>query len=105
MMLFGYPPEYTDHINGDGTDNRRINLRSVTPQENCRNRRLHNNNTSGVAGVMWFPVTNRWRAQIKNKGKNNHLGYFKDFNDAVIARKMAEYEMGFHPNHGTNRPL
>lgn len=96
-----YPEHEIDHINGDGTDNRIENLRSVTRKENNMNKRKQSNNSSGVTGVVKFKRTGKWHAQIQVDGKNNHLGFFDNFNDAVIARKMAEQEFGFHANHGS----
>lgn len=103
-MMGDIPPEI-DHINGDGTDNRWCNLREVTRQENCRNHRLRSNNLSGVCGVHWDPVNNKWRAEIGLSGKGVKLGRFSNFFDAVCARKSAENRLGFHANHGSDRPL
>jgi len=43
----------TDHINHNQLDNRRINLRSVTNQQNAFNASLNKANTSGTKGVSW----------------------------------------------------
>lgn len=65
-----------DHINGDGLDNRKINIRICTHKENMRNRKIHKNNTSGFRGV--YPYKYGWRAQIKVDGKIKHLGSSKN---------------------------
>ena len=59
-----------DHINGDGLDNRRSNLRIATHTENCRNARLSARNSSGLKGVTLHSEGNyvRWkgsRYQVK----------------------------------------
>ena len=51
---------------------------------------IRKNNTSGVPGVDWLPSRNRWRATICFKGKRYYLGKYKNFEEAVAARKAAE---------------
>jgi hypothetical protein len=61
----GSPPVgVIDHINGDGTDNRIVNLRDVTLGDNARNQAIHKNNTSGVSGVDWRESERVWRVRI-----------------------------------------
>jgi hypothetical protein len=81
-----------DHVNGSETthDNRKKNLRICTNQENSCNSPIQSNNTSGKTGVYWSKKYNIWISQINYKNKKIHLGYFKDFNDAVNARINAE---------------
>lgn len=87
---------HVDHINGNKLDNRRINLRVVTPQQNQLNRQGPNrNNTSGVRGVNYCPqlsASRPWRAQITVNGKNSHLGLFATRDEAIAARRAAELE-------------
>ncbi len=100
-----FPAREIDHINGDGTDNRLCNLRSVTHSENQKNIRLYSNNASGVCGVSWHKPSRKWLARIKADSKRLHLGLFEDLSDAIAARQEAEIKYGFHQNHGSNRPL
>jgi len=66
-----------DHIDGNGLNNQRANLRNCTKDENNRNRHgLDANNTSGYRGVSWDKGTGKFRAFIKIKGLAVHLGSF-----------------------------
>jgi len=47
-----------------------------------------------VTGVTWFDQYGMWRARIMVKGKRFFLGNYRDWFDAVCARKRAEYEFG-----------
>ena len=69
----------TDHINRNGLDNRRSNLRSCTHSQNVANSEKQKNNTSGFKGVSFLSSgtrKNRWAAEIKVNGKKIFLGYF-----------------------------
>jgi hypothetical protein len=101
MMVYGTPPEgQIDHINGDRSDNRLVNLRCVSVAENRRNQKTPITNTSGFIGVGWHKHTGKWRASIKINGRAIHLGGFDTIEQAVQAREAAQIELGFHPNHG-----
>lgn len=95
-----WPKGQLDHINGVKTDNRIVNLREVFGNGNSKNMPKQRNNTSGVVGVYWFKRDNLWKAQIQVNNKSIHLGYFTNKQDAINARKQAEMDYGFHPNHG-----
>lgn len=80
----------TDHLNGDGLDNRRKNLRVCTRSENGSNRPyLASNNTSGSTGVTFYRRTGKWMAQMKRGKRNICLGYFDKKADAIKARVKA----------------
>ena len=91
-------PEFVDHIDGNRSNNRIENLRSVTKAENQQNRKISSNNTSGHVGVYWRPDKGSWRASIGSDRQN--LGSFRTREEAIAARKAAEVARGYHPNHG-----
>ena len=99
-MVTGEVPDQIDHINGNRLDNRFVNLRNVSAEKNSQNLPLTNRNRSGQIGVSWSAREGAWRAEICARGVRRHLGYFQDLADAIAARKEAQAEMGFHPNHG-----
>lgn len=79
----------TDHINRNGLDNRKKNLRVCSYRENAWNRNTQYNNTSGCRGVTLFKRTNRWRASIQYEGKRIHLGFYTTFKEAADVYKKA----------------
>ena len=85
----------TDHINRNKLDNRRINLRSVTRRENSINHGLQRNNTSGHRGISYQEKYKSWRSYIKINSKQIHLGNYKNYEEAIKARKKAELKFGF----------
>ena len=89
-----------DHINHNKTDNRIENLREASRVDQNRNQSLHKTNTSGHAGVSYRKDKLKWRAFINENNKQIGLGHFDTKEEAIAARKKAEIEMGFHPNHG-----
>jgi len=95
-----WPDGPIDHINGVKTDNRLSNLRLVTQVINLRNQKLRSTNSSGVCGVCWHKKRNKWMAYIYINYERKDLGLFEDKEDAIAARKQAEFAYGFHPNHG-----
>ena len=62
-----------DHINGDGLDNRKCNLRLCTRSQNGANRHKVRGN---FKGVCWYSRCNKWGASICHDRKRYHLGYF-----------------------------
>jgi hypothetical protein len=100
LQAGAWPKGFIDHINGARDDNRIENLRDVSSRENQMNMKMNSRNTSGVVGVVWRWKTKTWEASIKVFGKRIHLGNYADIRHAAAARKAAEKEHGFHPNHG-----
>ena len=74
-LILPVPGGYqVDHINGDGLDNRRLNLRMATHGQNQQNGAKPRNNTSGLKGVVRKGTL--WGAQIRSGGKAYYLGTF-----------------------------
>ena len=69
-----WPKDEIDHINGNPSDNRIGNLREASRSQNLMNTRLRSDNMVGLKGVTEFGC--RWRATIKDAGKQRHLGLF-----------------------------
>ena len=108
LYMTGELPLIIDHIDGDPLNNKYKNIRSVSNIDNHRNTPIPENNTSGVVGVNFLKGrtenTKPWRAYISANGKQINLGVYWTFEEAVAARKQAEIDYGFHPNHGQKRP-
>jgi hypothetical protein len=83
----------TDHINGNGLDNRKTNLRTATRQQNIINRGMLSTNKSGYRGVSWRKGQNKWRAQICVNYKVIHIGSFGLLHEAVSAYKEKDEEL------------
>jgi len=103
VMTGEQPPPSIDHENGDGTDNRWANLKAGHEGLNERNQALQKNNTSGVCGVTWNRVTERWHARITVNRKHITLGSYDSLDDARVARLEAEKKYGFSERHGKQR--
>ena len=73
-----------DHINHDGLDNRKSNLRVCTRSQNSMNRLSTKNHTSSFKGVSWNNNDRRWRSQISHKKKKIYLGNYKTEIEAAI---------------------
>ena len=99
-LMTGTEPEMIDHIDGNRSNDSWVNLRSVSAAENLKNMKKYKTNKSGVTGVSWDKTKNKWKATIGHNGKSINLGRFDCLNDAISARKLAETEFDFHPNHG-----
>ena len=81
-----------DHVDGDGLNCSRANMRVCLPTENRRNCRQYKNNTSGFKGVSFHRMTGKWRADIGVDGKQIGLGTFSSPLDAALAYDAAAKE-------------
>jgi len=91
LYVHGSMPEGDiDHKNRIRNDNRLCNLRSVSRTDNCQNISLPSHNKSGHIGVSWHKSNNAWNVYVKVNKKNYWLGYYKDLDEAIAARKAGE---------------
>lgn len=102
-----------DHINGNGLDNRRSNLRVCTHMQNMQNRKMHSNNSSGLKGA--YKEGRRWVSRISAFGKKHELGMFDTAAEAHSAYIEAAHRLHgewarqsspslFLPAHSTKEP-
>ena len=80
-----------DHINGNGLDNRKINLRICNNAQNQQNRNKQKKGdpSSKYKGVTFSKNRKKWQAQIRINGKYKYLDSFENEIDAAIAYDKA----------------
>ena len=75
--------EICDHINGNGLDNRKINIRIATHAQNNANRKKAQKKSSKYKGVCWNKERNLWQANIYLDQKTINLGCFANEEEAA----------------------
>ncbi len=91
-----WPKKDIDHKDQVKHHNWFSNLRYSSQQVNSRNTGNFKSNTSGVKGTHYCKKQNKWKAYIGKDNKLYNLGYFDDFNDAALARYLAERKAKWH---------
>ena len=86
--------KYVDHINHNGLDNRRCNIRVVTCHQNLANQKAKKGAVSKYKGVHWSLSTNRWRVSIKTEEKRHYVGVYK--NEKQAARAYDKEALDFY---------
>lgn len=76
-------PMEVDHIDRNGLNNQKSNLRICTHQQNNWNQEKKRPGTSKYKGVYWFPNRKKWIARMRINGKTTHLGCFLNEEDAA----------------------
>lgn len=78
-----------DHIDHDGLNNRKANLRVCLRSENLWNKKMSKYSTSGYKGVGWHKASSSWQARLCVNGTRKHLGLFATSEDAHIVHQKA----------------
>lgn len=74
-----------DHVDGDGLNNQRRNLRCCATHDNLANSAKRSDNTSGYKGVYWSKQNKKWMVMHMYKRQRLYLGCFNDPKEAAIA--------------------
>jgi hypothetical protein len=91
-----------DHIDGNGLNNQKSNLRICKPNENQGNRRKISKCSSIYKGVFFNNRYQFWQAHIKKDGKRIYIGKFSNEVDAAIAyNEQAKIVFGEFANINT----
>lgn len=99
-LEYGRWPEINlDHIDQNKKNNALSNLRETDSPQNARNKPAYKNSTSGDTGVS-RTRKGRWRSYVGVDYAQRHLGVFDTKEEAVLARRRAQQELGFSPLHG-----
>ncbi|CCV12983.1 HNH endonuclease [Mesorhizobium sp. STM 4661] len=99
IWMTGEIPVEVDHEDGVRTNNRWTNLFNKSHQDNSRNQRLRNTNSSGFMGVHFNTKWGKYVAQIR-EGTVLHLGAFDTAEAASAVYEKAKIAFGYHSNHG-----
>lgn len=86
LLMAPGPGLEADHIDGDGLNNRRSNLRVATRHQNGCNTGMFATNTSGVKGVCFDRSRGKFNATIVANGVTYNLGRFATLEEAANAR-------------------
>lgn len=85
-FILSAPPDLmVDHINGNGLDNRKENLRLCTATQNQRNRDKTKQNKSGYKGVSFHQEKRKFIAQIQVNEISIYIGQYDDAKEAAKA--------------------
>lgn len=79
---------HRDHVNRNGLDNRKHNLRYATASQNCCNRPAREGSRSKYKGVVYNnrpKRLKRWVAHIRFNKKAKTIGYYKTEEEAALA--------------------
>jgi hypothetical protein len=89
MVNGEWPKTQVDHEDTIKTNNRPVNLRLASHEQNQQNKKANTNNTAGEKGVSWNSRTKKWRVDIQANGIRRYLGCFEDVEFAGLVYASA----------------
>ena len=93
-----WPLGVVDHIDGDPSNNKVENLRSVTQKKNTHNYAGgHVDSTSRYRGVSYYTRVGKYVSSITKDGVKYNLGYYICEKEAALAYNYKAVELGFSP--------
>ena len=96
----GYLPKVIDHIDGNCLNNKIENLREVTQQQNCLNRKHHKNSDSPYKNVYWHIAAKKWAVVLSVKKQRKYFGTFDDIELAdLVATEARDLHHGLYARH------
>lgn len=103
-LIMGLPMDVdVDHVDRNGLNNSRQNLRGATRSQNLCNQKTRGDNSSGVKGVCMDRRRGLWHARITFNGKTMDVGHFGEIEEARVALDAARAKIhGEFANHGAN---
>lgn len=103
-IIMGSPKGlYIDHIDGNPTNNKKSNLRVVTPSQNSYNQSKAKDTSSKFKGVCFYPKAKKYRAYINHEGKRINIGYFKT--EVEAGNAYNEYAVKLFGVHARLNPI
>lgn len=88
-----YPDCMIDHVNGDASDNRWVNLRIADHAQNGWNIGLMRSNKTGFKGVCFDKRSGKYAAYICHRSKRKNLGLYNTPEEAHVAYCRASAEL------------
>jgi hypothetical protein len=82
-----------DHVDGNGLNNQKKNMRLCSHSQNMQNRRKHKLTYSKYKGVVWNKKLNKWQSRILHENKRIHIGTFQNEIDAAKAYDKKSKEL------------
>lgn len=87
LYVYGkFPENDIDHINRIRHDNRICNLREATRSQNCMNKCVRSDSSSGIKGVHFEKSSNKYKVSVTTiNSKQKNIGRFLNLEDAKLA--------------------